>query len=47
MPWQTAATSLAPARTLRRTANDGVLHRDVKRVVVAIRLRILQRALVF
>jgi len=46
MSRQTAA-SLACARALRRSVRDGIFYRHVKRVVVAVRLRILQRTLVF
>jgi hypothetical protein len=44
----TTADLASPPPALRRTAFDGVLHRDVKRViVVVIRLCVLQRAFVF
>ena len=46
MSRQTAA-SLACARAFRRSVRDGIFHRHVKRVVVAVRLRVLQRTLVF
>ena len=41
------ATGLACARALRRSVRDGIFHRHVKRVVVAIRLRVFERTLVF
>jgi hypothetical protein len=41
------ATALACARALRRSVRDGIFHRHVKRVVVAIRLRVFERTLVF
>jgi hypothetical protein len=41
------AASLASPRALRRTVREGILHCDIKRVVIFIRLRVLQRALMF
>jgi hypothetical protein len=46
MSRQTAA-GLASPRALRRTVREGILHCDIKRVVIFIRLRVLQRALMF